>query len=295
MVVGMLLTPLSLASDFSFRFESVDPGFGDHSRVDLSCSMPGQPNTGCAGWGNSDPTPFLMEYFEHEGIPYYHLQIGLPGSGFAQEVFIKAGGEGYSEISSYLGSSSLGDGGCRLGNRFSLALCSAGDPLGFMNDNDFTGNGTGNPTSVSMFQLLGGTWDDVSRTWSCAPGDATCISFLKDTEINKPQVQTTIRDFTQDFESHFEIDMRNSDYFTDGTAGQIVASTVVNDPQFLEHAGAGDFDFATDTEFSEATGGRYIFTGTQATSATLNPYAYVSGGDFALDQDWSIYYDPAQN
>lgn len=295
LVVGMLLATLSYAADFNFRFEGVDPTFGDHGRADLSCNMPGRPDSGCPGSGNNDPTPFLMEYFEHEGVTYYHLQIGLPEDGFAQEVFIKAGGESYTE--STTGSSSLGDGGCRLGIQFTLAQCSASDPLGFNNDNTFTGNGSGNPMSVAMFQLMGGTWNDASRTWSCAPTDPFCHSFLKSNEENKPQLLMTLREFSRDFETHFEMDMSNSNYLTDSIAGEIIATTIVNDPEFEGHAGAGDFDYATDAsvDSSEVTAGRYIFTATSATDASLNPYAYASGGDFTLDQDWTIYYDPLQN
>lgn len=86
LVVGCLA-----AAEFTMNFLPADPTFGDHGLIDARCNRPEGPNVGCSGsWSNSgDPTPFLQELFSSGGV---NVIVGLPGDGFAQEVYIKTAG-----------------------------------------------------------------------------------------------------------------------------------------------------------------------------------------------------------
>ncbi len=225
------------------NYVPVDATFGDHALIDARCNRPEGPNVGCSGsWSNSgDPTPFLQELINSGGQNYYHVIVGLPEDGFAQEIFIKTSGSFEGGPSS----ASRGDGVCRYSTfQYSISECNISDPLGQTHDNVFTGNGSGDPRVVTMRQLMGGTWDNVTDTWSCAAGDTFCFEFTKNNYLLKPKVDMTIRDPADSMEAHFEFDMSNSDYTNDTVAGTMI-NTVQFDDTFL--GGTANFDSAQDS------------------------------------------------
>ncbi len=294
LIVLCVLLQESMAQP-AFTFESRDPSFGDDFRIDVRCNRPADgPNVGCSGgWSNSgDQTPFLQELYldQASGEYYYHVIVGSPESGFAQETYTKANGPTWE---GGRGSASLGDGNCRSNFfSFNLSLCNLGDPLGVSHDNTFTGIGSGNPKAVLMRQVMGGTWDGATKSWSCQGADGYCLEFLKDAFLLKPKITQTVRDAATNMTGYFEFDMSNSDYDTGTIAGTMVNTLTFTDPDM---AAIANFDFATsNTNGSVLTGGRYIFTGTGPTDATLEPYQYW-GDVFTLDTEWSIFRDASQN
>lgn len=270
------------------NFNPVDTSFGDNSRIDVRCNRPDVgADIGCGGsWSINDGTPFIQELFldPASGEYYYHIVVGTPGDGFAQDVYVKATGRTWE---GGLGSATLGDGDCRSGSSFIFSACNISDPLGLTHDNVFTGNGTGDPKAVVMRQLLGGTWDDATDTWSCTASDVFCMEFLKDDLALKPFISLQVRDLDDDVTITFELDMRNSDFDTDTIAGTLVNRVEFGDAYLNETAGH-DYDVDVDPVDSRITGGRYRFTGTGPTDAYLEPYIYWDG-HFTLDQDWSAY------
>jgi len=278
-------SPLSTA-EFVMNFVPVDSTFGDHSRTDTSCNRPDVTDLYCGGsWSNSgDPTPFLQEVILIDGKDYYHVIVGLPEDGFAQEFFM-ATSTFYQGGS---GTSSLGDGICRYGSgSYAISQCNMGDALGQTHDNVFTGNGSGDPRSIMIRQVMGGTWDSGDGTWSCAPGDEFCLEYTKDNFLTKPKTTMTIRDPTQFMQSYFEVDLSNSDYTQNTVLGSIVNTMQITSPEVI----GADFDMDIDAniDWLNVSAGLYTFTGTGPTNATLNPYDYFEGS-FDLNQPWWRYH-----
>ena len=130
--------------------------------------------------------------------------------------------------------------------------------------------------------------------------------FLKDTLTQKPKITQNVSD--SGISTQFVLDMSNSNYTTNATAG-LMTNTVT-----LVGANAGiqgNFDAAgTGTNFTTAnaqalnvTGGRFIYNpGTgwsgSGSTATYNAgsYAYVDNGGVNLTTlDWNSFRDPADN
>ncbi|MCF6234835.1 MAG: hypothetical protein L3J70_00405 [Gammaproteobacteria bacterium] len=314
--------------NFTFNFNSADPDFGDDPLVDVRCNRPNESNAGCGGgmmsWGVDDGSTFLQEYFEVDGELYYHIVVGSPEQGFAQETYTKVGSNVYwgsgggmmggGANRPILTSPSKGDGSCGGGmggmgggGNF-ISNCNAGDPLGLKgNDNLFTGNATGNPSRTIMYQVLGGSWDAVTETWECKESDDYCQEFIKDSFEYKPKLTQTINDEEENMLTYFEFDMSNSTYAEKDKVASTINTLIITDPDMpMGMEKEGDFDFAEFTNQankpgsnSTLTAGMYTFTpgsedfaGGQDVDA--NAYDYIDG-DFNLDQDWTLYYDPEQN
>lgn len=130
--------------------------------------------------------------------------------------------------------------------------------------------------------------------------------FLKNTLTQKPKITQNVSD--SGISTQFVLDMSNSNYTTNATAG-LMTNTVT-----LVGANAGiqgNFDAAgTGTNFTTAnaqtlnvTGGRFIYNpGTgwsgSGSTATYNAgsYAYVDNGGVNLTTlDWNSFRDPADN
>ncbi|TPW15133.1 MAG: hypothetical protein FD130_1256 [Halothiobacillaceae bacterium] len=287
LVITLCALPnLSHAGEFALNFQPLDATLGDNFYPDTRCNRPEGPNIGCSGsWSNSaDTTPFLQELFQSGGVWYYHVIVGTPESGFVQEFVMKANGPTWE---GGLGSASLGDGNCRLPvfgpGSWSGTDCNLWDPLGVSHDNDFTGNGSGNPKGVVMRMIIGGTWNDTTKTWTCNQSDSFCDEFLKDEFLLKPRISQTIHDGAM--EGTVVLDMRNSSYDTSAITANMTNTFELGDSAT---GSAGDFDFATDAQIYNLNAGRYVFTGSGPTSAVSEPYIYYDGG-FELDRDWSIF------
>ncbi len=322
-------------SNFSFKFNSVDPNFGDDWIVDVRCNHPTEPDLGCGGgggmggmnWGVDDGSTFLQEYHEVGGELYYHIVVGLPDQGFAQETYTKVGsyvywesggggrgGRGMGSVNRpILTSPSKGDGSCGgimggMGGGGFISTCNAGDPLGLKgNDNFFTGNATGNPSNTIIYQVLGGSWNAATETWECKESDDYCQEFIKDMFEYKPKLTQTINDDPNGMITYFELDMRNSTYLEKNIVANTINTLIITDPDMpMGMKKEGDFDFAQFTNRannpgsnSKFTAGMFTFTPSIGDFAggqdiDANAYDYIDG-TFNLDQDWKLYFDPDQN
>jgi len=283
MIVSVWATQVT--AEFQMNFVPIDPTFGDHSRTDTSCNRPDVTDLYCGGsWSNAgDPTPFLQEVVLIDGKDYYHVIVGLPEDGFAQEFYM--GTSTFYQGGS--GTSSLGDGICRYGSgSYGITQCNMGDALGQTHDNQFTGNGSGNPRDIIMRQVMGGTWDGGTNTWTCDASDPFCYEFTKNDFLLKPTIELTVNEPVDFMQAHFAFDMSNSNYADDTVAGSMINTVEFTDP-FLSIAASHD-SAVDSTDWMDITGGRYIFDATWQTEPSLEPYKYFNG-NFILDREWWRY------
>jgi hypothetical protein len=240
-----------------------------------------------------DQTPFIYEEVsDGTGTPYYHLIVGDPATGFAQEVYIQAGfpgvtgqpcrgpincsgtaqGIGGGEVSAS-GGQSTSDFGFN-GNGF--------DPLSA--DAIFSGNASGNPTRVQMRQLV-------------TDGDLT-VDFVKDKFAEKPSITNTID--AADLNATFVINSSGNPLNSAATAS-VVTNTVElrgsDLPPDVAPPGGGPssvrFDMATDAQESSVTAGQYSFTAGSGPGGSSGTYSYTdpTKNSANINPDWSSYFD----
>lgn len=263
------------------------------------CNVAGQANQGNCGtnffFSSPDTTPFVQEIVKDvNGAKYYHLVVGDPSQGFAQEIYIGRGTSTFADGSRT--SASLGwaaSGLCFGGSPFPGAppTLPADDKRGCGNgysplssDADFSGNGSGNPNRVIMRQVV-------------SDGQMT-QEFLKASFTQKPKITQTVADPQSGLQIHFVADMSNSTY-SDNTTPALITNTLTFTPPALATDGMGpaNFDMATGAQSSSVSGGRYIYNDGTAVGfgGAGGTYGYVNGGDFNLNVEWSSFRDPGQN
>lgn len=240
-------------------------------------------------------TPFVYEKVMEGGVPYYHMIVGDPDSGFAQEVYIRAGINAFGFFNT--GGACSGPGSCdegtatfNVGPDFSASAGRGSDndptvsnafrPL----DPDFTisGNMSANPNRVQMRQLL-------------VDGDLT-LDFVKDRYIEKPSISNTIED--AEFRSTFAMDSTGNPYTSSATPSA-VTNTVEhlgpNVPPDVRPPGGGpssaSFDMSTDADISVVTAGRYTWTPGTGPDGSLGTYDYVGGGGPSPSINWGSFFD----
>lgn len=295
---GLLLTCSlsSLAADFSFNWGRITTGTGGGNAY-INCNR-GETESRCNVGSRDDPshTPFLQEEVTIGGVNYFHLIIGSTDSAgnpinpttanestipFAQEVFIQvqAGTNCNLTACSYSGGD-IQSGFASTGNGW--------DPL--RTDSVFTGDATGIATRSGMKLVIN-------------EADMKQI-FLKDSLSLKPKITQTIT--AADLTANFILDMSNSNYSTNTTAGLMTNSVTL----IGANAGIqGNFDAnSTATNFTTAnaqtlniTGGRYTYapgSGWNGTTTVFTPgtYTYVDNGSANLTTvDWNTFRDPMDN
>ncbi len=325
----LLGAPFATEAAFTFNF-SPDPAPLTQAFVTISCNIPGKPQVNCGTFisspmmmGGSDPTPFLQELVrDASGNVYYHVIVGLPdnGQGFAQEYY-SLQSFGPSDGSA-AGSASFGNPSC-----FNAVFryCNGEDPLGDRTRNDpnstvspmaVTGIGTGGsymvacPTCpgggapygrVAVRQLLGDHAKDPNTgQWTC--NDSYCQEYLKPFD-NKPRITQTLDD--GQMRSEFVADMSASPMLVMPDTPAPVTNTL------LLRNGMGQnvvsFDVTASRQQGQSTAGMYC-RGVPDAQGNCRPpdlpatwrdvptsqYSYFDGA-MPLDQDWSLYRDPAQN
>jgi len=271
--------------------------------LNTHCSWPG-----CTIAPLPDQTPMRYEMLvTASGTEWLHLMIGDPATGFAQDVYIRSNMVGADGVPSF--EQSFWAATHNTGRNDDGGDQSTGPLQG-------PGNGSANPNHVMVRQVLGGTWNAATSTWSCS-GTEFCSEFLKDTASTKPRIiQRVIQD---DMQSDFMIDMRALNYQSqnglnpfDGT--RVVNSVVVTSSDFLL-GDEGNFSIDTVPGIDGGIGsrptmnvnlsaGQYTYTEGPATlsDGTANPYGaagtyhYTVDNDFLLqDIDWCTYYHRSEN
>ena len=231
-----------------------------------------------------DPTAFLMEQLRGDvrGEAYYHVIIGLPGDDFVQESYIKInpsfGGRDGDDDDIGPVSDSLGE-----SRDITDGRNNAYDPRG---PAVFSGSGTANPKSTLFRQILtdasGGMRQD----------------FIK-AEFN----QKHLLNFTLDAELvdiDFRLDMTNSTFDDPNTAGNMVNTLLITDPQFIgipdlesdfpstAVPASNQFDSTIDGDLVDVTGGKYRYV-------SHGIYEGHGAGFDIFAADWDDFFDPAQN
>lgn len=283
----LLLSSTGANAEFVLNWsqQSVDPAF-----------FPGQQITGCnqppcvwhddTGVAVQNQSPFLYERVTQDGTVFYHMILGNPDSGFAQEVFIQVGGNNNIYTGAALGPATTEGAAGPLANAssssrgFADGVSSDGgsqiNPLS--QDNVFTGNSSGNPARVQMRQLL-------------VDGDLTA-DFVKNTFLDKPNITNSID--TGEIRALFFMDSTGNRYDTMATPS-VVTNTVEHlDPNIPQASAV--FDMAEDAQNSTVTAGRYTYAPVTGPGAGTNfggaggSYQYFDGGA-NTNPDWSSFFD----
>ncbi len=214
-------------------------------------------------------TPFVYErVISSEGIPFYHMIIGNPDAGFAQETYIQAMPSNVGNFLGAIGPESSASGGAT-GGGSSPTSSNAADPL------DATvlgGNGSGNPERVQMRQIL-------------KDGELT-MEFLKQGFSGKPVISHTI-----DSERHnavFIIDGSELTYDDRDTAAQITNTLWILDPDIPVESSRFDVDI--DAQQTFVTAGRYEYIAGPGFGGSRGSYEYFGGGVNPAP-DWSSFFD----
>lgn len=225
-------------------------------------------------------TPFVYQVVQQNGQNYYHMIVGDPESGFAQEVYIEAGG---ANIFPQAGSASLVRQSSSSGGAIDpsceselgcFANTNAENPLS--SDPAFSGNASGNPSRVQMRQLL-------------VDGDLT-VDFVKDRFAEKPVISNVID--ADDLLATFVIDGTGNLYTTPDSSP--VTNTVEHRGADLPPQASARFDMAVDAPDAHVTAGQYTSTN-PAAGERGGPYTYADPlEDVNLAPDWSSFFDHSQ-
>lgn len=242
-------------------------------------------------------TSFVQETVDLGGQKYYHVVVGQPDQGFAQEILIKTSGVLFylNPLSDSGGGHCLPDGGV-FSSPAADIVCgqdnNGRDPLGAFN---VTGNGSGNPESVLIRQVVSD------------PAGGFSQEFLKAQLDKKPLISQNLN--SGGVVNAFIMDMSNSDYKT-SASGKMTNITTV------EGAGTWDADkgFGGSSEQSGKliTGGRYTYNGNNKVMSYPNSpgqswnygtYTYYDNTSDATastvfdfnEANWGVPTDPAQN
>ena len=158
------------------------------------------------------------------------------------------------------------------------------------------GNATANPNRVIVRQVLDGTWDAGSSTWSC--DTAYCSEFVKSTYANKPKITEAINE--SDYTSTFILDMsaialsnNTTDLtLTDNDTAPTGAS--LTNVQTVIDAITGNtftFDMANDSQSTYVNGGKYTYTNGTGLYQSNGTYVYVDGGFNPKTTDFTPFLD----
>ncbi|MCC6207128.1 MAG: hypothetical protein IT488_03100 [Gammaproteobacteria bacterium] len=233
-------------------------------------------------------TPFVYERVLDGTTPYYHLIVGDPESGFAQEVYIQAGytaqtgGNCRGPVSCAGIADPIGPSVSASGGDTAVSFGFEGngfDPLS--SDAVSSGNASGNPSRVQMRQLV-------------TDGDLT-VDFVKDTFAEKPSITNTID--AADLNATIVIDSTGNPLTSAATASVVTNTTELlgsNLPPDVSSPNGGPssvrFDMATDAQNSHVTAGMYSYTPGSGPGGSSGTYTY-SEGSANINPDWGSSFD----
>jgi hypothetical protein len=285
------------AAGFSTNFQpTVGPGWSNATQQG-SCTFG---TLDCAGqYGNGDPTPFQQDLVTIGGQTYFHVIVGDPAAGFAEESYTPYGA----------GPNNTAGSGQVLQGDFS--------PTGGGNATSVIGNG--NPLNASFLQNnmnMSNIFGDVAVSGSGSQSPSNVVFRMVLTSADgtmsmdvdkpfpdkKPIISQTIQDGTMS--AVFVADMSALSYSDMNTPIKITNDLTISDPQIP--AGSGDFEMAL-AQQPDITAGRYTFTpgtgwdtqyGWDSPNSTfgLGTYTYLQGSGFnPYTFDWGSVFSYDQN
>jgi hypothetical protein len=307
--------PGALAAGFSTNFSTATYNAAGNFFGGSGACVFGDPSGACATvngyFNNGDPTPFYQEVVNINGTYYFHVLVGDPASGFAQESYTRYGASAYSTAtgSGLQGAFSPDSGGNQtLNNSTVPANCctslatSLSNNFAWMANNSnmsnplanetISGNGTGNPSNTVFRMVL------------TSPNGDMSLEVDKPFLDMKPLISQTVQD--GNMTAVFVADMRGISYQDKNTPIAITNNVVINDPS-IPGAGAANFTMAS-AQQSDVTAGRYTFTpgtgwnnpnGWDAPNSSfgVGTYSYF-GAPVGYDVnavDWTQFFNYAQN
>jgi hypothetical protein len=296
--------PQTARAEFDLNFSAQDPSsnFMMDYIANSDNNYPGQ------AWQNIDQgqTPWLWHSSQWGLAPeivydsstkayYYHMILGDFGSGFIQESYVQMGFGSYgnpAEPSNPTRKSASGGYGryvpdvqdsntVMLGNGYDpldMNTTNTANNANIKAANSVSGNGSANPNRVILRQIV-------------TDGEIM-MEFLKDRYEYKPRISQMI--MTPDFESQFDIDMREVKY------NDITSASPVTNTMQLWGAGApadaAAFDMSADSSKSTYNGGKYRYMEGAGPGGSEGTYEYVTGAFDQTAQSWKDYFDlNAQN
>ena len=335
--LALLFSSSTFSQDFIFDFDA-DPGSGHGFPQIQGAQFGAQPNAGtcnrdglgacytdiftnylynpapgdcsvfwCPGGGIQEGTPFHYEQVELNGQGYIHMIIGLPQDGFAMELYIRgADNQDSTSRASWASKHSLGYNN------------SPGNSM--LQDQSA---GTGNPEKVAIRQVIGGAWDDATKTWTCSD-TVYCSEYLKDTLLTKPKITQKISDVNMSAE--FMVDMRNIGYREDmsgtgflsaNTVAPMVNTVTITAPNMFQ-GNEGNYDMSAIPRYVDNVDKEVITADVQLTAARFTytegiedpelapgdtEYTFGAGGTYnyyvdnfdVTNVDWCSYYTEDQN
>jgi hypothetical protein len=140
--------------------------------------------------------------------------------------------------------------------------------------NSVSGNGSGNPTRVTMRQIM-------------TDGEIM-TEFLKDRYEYKPRISQAI--MTPDFVSLFDVDMRQIKY-NDMTTTAPITNTMQLWGEGAPYDAAA-FDMSADSQKSTYNAGKFRYNDGAGPGGSEGTYDYSSGGFDQAAQSWKDYFDP---
>lgn len=277
LIIFISFVPSFVKAEFLLNFSPAlaTPG-GNCSVVGGDCTVKGgnYPNGGTdtTGYGN-DGTRFIQEKLFRNNDYYFHVVVGDPAQGFANEFYVAANNLVASTINDQsvpldggARSSSVNSGG---NERLVIGNHDVFDTRGELSGSDrLFGNGkdpfgvTVDPTSVyKAYDLSGnGTEDPRKVIMRLVLSDANIsLEVIKPLLNRKPRISQLTKDSVMS--SQFIADMRGISYDEMSREAPITNRMVLNDAS-MPQQGAADFDMSQ-TQRSNVTAGQFIFTAGQ--------------------------------
>lgn len=215
-------------------------------------------------------TPFLYERVQgDEGQAYYHIVVGNPDSGFAQEFYIQTVPSNVGNFFGLIGPELSASPGAT-GGGSNPAASNAADPLS--NNPVIGGNGAGHPERVQIRQIVN-------------DGEMS-LEFVKQGLSAKPIISTSIE--TERHSAVFIMNASDLDYNDMSTPASVTNTLQILDADIPE--ASATFDMSRDSRDSSITAGRYTYTPGAAIGGSGGTYEYSDGGT-NINPDWSSFFD----
>ncbi len=309
-LLALFMTPTASLAEFALNFMPESRHFDDPEWLAFNCN---RPRAGGGDWeecdkndllrdnNGRDSTAFLFERVRdpNSSDQYYHTIIGMPGSDFVQEAYIKITryyadddcDNGCSPRSTPAEVDDLGPISDSLGDWRDIDKYAnnAYDPMG---PATFSGSGTANPKSTQFRQVMAG--DGFEQ-------DMTKAAFNKKPKLN----QELNQELNHGILASFELDMTNSSYDQADIAGVMTRNYVKVTADGPGGSSPIAFDitdgFYQDRGGFDITGGKFRYdslyssTINRPTSSLQNEYSGEGAGYNIWNEDWKKYYDTAQN
>lgn len=243
--------------------------------ADANCSTGGFGSDFELNGSHKDNTAFLQEQLTIGGQLYFHVIVGdHTRDSMAQEVFIKVTGSNPT-----FG----GFGGVRVSDSVANSADDDFNTTGpYSNDSSKNGNGSANPNSVIMRQIVNS-------------GEIS-MEFLKDSFTQKPRITQTISN--AQMISTTTLDMRGKNY-SDITPIN-TATSVVNTLVLLESSRQGtegDYDIQADASTSYLSAGGFTYTAGSGYGGSGGVYTWSDPVDNfqPMNRGYGNYCNPSEN